>query len=329
MGVCPLAETQIKRIPLTCTVPIDFEFTVTTTQPNSAIRVTPESGVIPARGSIDLIVAFTPINYVTSHMTFELTLTQFAAKPMSCQVTGASAPGLVTAKHLKVAPPPSTSEPRTHRATAHKARVAQSQRIPQSTVAQSVANDTPSIPNLSTVHHINQLLNQPALEGLNAVSVLDANPHRPQPREALSTQFSKELRDASAKLSKGSPGLSHEDRRDILAQRREAELIYLSAQGIGLSFCDNLIAVMPTVVPSLSGASVEASAADRKAAKLDAVPTRTFRRIESAVALPDSMVWIPDMQVEWQRRAESLGRFIRAARTVTRRIMIAPLYICH
>lgn len=54
----------------------------------------PPPGVIPAGGELQLRVTFTPVQYETSRITFQLIVSQFNTRPFLCTVTGCSAPHL-------------------------------------------------------------------------------------------------------------------------------------------------------------------------------------------------------------------------------------------
>lgn len=50
------------------------------------------AGVIAAGGEVKLLVTFTPSQYQTSQLTFQLIVSQFNTKPFLCTVTGRSGP---------------------------------------------------------------------------------------------------------------------------------------------------------------------------------------------------------------------------------------------
>ena len=71
-GKCGIGESHAKRVTLACNVPIDFEFGITVTQPNSAFQVQPTQGIVPANGSIEVQVIFAPSRLVTELMEIEV-----------------------------------------------------------------------------------------------------------------------------------------------------------------------------------------------------------------------------------------------------------------
>lgn len=59
-GDCFVGETVTKRIPLTCNVPIQFGFEIKVIDPHPDFTISPLKGIIPASGSIDVVVEFRP-----------------------------------------------------------------------------------------------------------------------------------------------------------------------------------------------------------------------------------------------------------------------------
>ena len=51
-------------------------------------------GYVPGGSKIDLKISFTPVEYCTAQMQFQLMVSQFNGKPLSCSVTGTCMPGL-------------------------------------------------------------------------------------------------------------------------------------------------------------------------------------------------------------------------------------------
>ncbi|XP_075871878.1 cilia- and flagella-associated protein 221 isoform X2 [Nelusetta ayraudi] len=90
----PLGQSVCHVIPLRCGCPVEFEFQVYIMEPDKAFSVHPLTGVIPAGGELQLRVTFTPVQYETSRITFQLIVSQFNTQPFLCTVTGCSAPHL-------------------------------------------------------------------------------------------------------------------------------------------------------------------------------------------------------------------------------------------
>lgn len=53
------------------------------------------TGIIPAQGEADVAVTFAPFEFQTALMKIQLTISQFNSKPIVCQFTGSSVPGLL------------------------------------------------------------------------------------------------------------------------------------------------------------------------------------------------------------------------------------------
>ena len=50
--------------------------------------------MVPANGSVQITVCFSPSEFSTCHMKLQLVVSQFNSKPLICTFTGNSAPGL-------------------------------------------------------------------------------------------------------------------------------------------------------------------------------------------------------------------------------------------
>ncbi|KAF6733336.1 Cilia- and flagella-associated protein 221 [Oryzias melastigma] len=94
LSAVPLGQSVQRTIPLRCSCPVDFEFQVLVIQSHEAFSVQPLSGVISANQDSKITVTFSPRQYRTSSITFQLVVSQFNTKPYLCTVTGSSAPHL-------------------------------------------------------------------------------------------------------------------------------------------------------------------------------------------------------------------------------------------
>ncbi|RVE75322.1 hypothetical protein OJAV_G00015970 [Oryzias javanicus] len=94
LSAVPLGQSVQRVIPLRCSCPVDFEFQVLVIQSHEAFSVQPLSGVISANQDSTITVTFSPRQYRTSSITFQLVVSQFNTKPYLCTVTGSSAPHL-------------------------------------------------------------------------------------------------------------------------------------------------------------------------------------------------------------------------------------------
>ena len=298
IGAVPLADTKIKKFQLSCSVPIDFDFSVTVATSHPCFTVAPLHGTLPAKGTADITVTLTPQSYTTATFAFEVLLAQFNAKPMRCTVVGTSTPGLHKAATVAAltAAPVAPEQPRT---TARPARAAPRKAPAEPAPELPLVVDGVVIPaSLGSIHHVNKVLNQPSLDGLNARVVLNDKPAGSHlSRNAKQDMLTQELRVLAKRAARGDPELSHDGRQAILSDRRAAEHVYQTAQG--------------------AGSTVEALAFARTENFTEEYPARTFRRVDAPPALvPEHLSFLADPAAEWQRRAESSQRFISAARTV-------------
>ncbi|KAM6893485.1 LOW QUALITY PROTEIN: cilia- and flagella-associated protein 221-like [Xenentodon cancila] len=94
LSAVPLGQRVFHTIPLRCSSPIDFEFQVNVIEPHEAFSIHPVTGVIPASSEAKITVIFSPHQYETCQVTFQLVVSQFNTKPYLCTVTGSSAPFL-------------------------------------------------------------------------------------------------------------------------------------------------------------------------------------------------------------------------------------------
>lgn len=92
-GVCPIQTPTVKSFSIKCNVPIDFEYKISILSSHPAFALSSMLGTIPANGEVRIVLTYTPSDYTTSSMAFELLLSQYNAVPIRCQVTGSCAPG--------------------------------------------------------------------------------------------------------------------------------------------------------------------------------------------------------------------------------------------
>ncbi|XP_062866472.1 cilia- and flagella-associated protein 221 [Trichomycterus rosablanca] len=96
-----LGQSATHVFPLSCSFPVDFEFQVHCLQSHEAFSINPLSGVIPANGSVDVTVTYTPLQYGTAEMTLQLVTSQFNSKPFVCTLTASCSPHLTLNKQTK------------------------------------------------------------------------------------------------------------------------------------------------------------------------------------------------------------------------------------
>ncbi|XP_078572039.1 cilia- and flagella-associated protein 221-like [Branchiostoma floridae x Branchiostoma japonicum] len=90
----PIGQIRVKKIPLRCNAPIDFEFQISFIQPHPAFKVEPQTGTVPANGEAVITVTFSPSEFITANMKIQVTVSQFNSKPLLCSFVGTSQPGL-------------------------------------------------------------------------------------------------------------------------------------------------------------------------------------------------------------------------------------------
>lgn len=71
-GKCAVGETYTKRVGLTCNVPIDFEYEIIMMEPSAAFVVQPQQGLVPANGTVEVEVIFSPSRLVTEVVEIEV-----------------------------------------------------------------------------------------------------------------------------------------------------------------------------------------------------------------------------------------------------------------
>ncbi|RQM25312.1 hypothetical protein B5M09_000902 [Aphanomyces astaci] len=90
----PLGFASTRTVTIGCSVPIEFEFRIQVKRAHSSITVHPVHGTIPANGEAEITIAFQPIVMANVFCEIELLVSQFDFQPMTCVISGASAPGL-------------------------------------------------------------------------------------------------------------------------------------------------------------------------------------------------------------------------------------------
>ncbi|XP_063733661.1 cilia- and flagella-associated protein 221 isoform X2 [Eleginops maclovinus] len=95
LSAVPLGNSVCQAIPLRCSCPIDFDFQVHVLQPHEAFCIQPLTGVIPANGEENIMVTFSPLQYETCQVTFQLIISQFNSRPFLCTISGSCTPHLV------------------------------------------------------------------------------------------------------------------------------------------------------------------------------------------------------------------------------------------
>lgn len=95
MGWCQLSKTIRKLVPISCDVPVDFEFSVRVLEPHPDMEVGPMQGFVPGEDTAYVTFAYTPSRMATATMTVEVSISQFGFKPQKCAVIGSAGPGAI------------------------------------------------------------------------------------------------------------------------------------------------------------------------------------------------------------------------------------------
>ncbi|KAG9465478.1 hypothetical protein GDO78_018231, partial [Eleutherodactylus coqui] len=95
----PLGQSSHYVLPLRCSCPVDFAFSITCPQPHKDFDISPASGIIPGGEAVEVTVTYNPSSYGTAQIRLELLISEFNAKPRICVITGTCTPRL-TAKYV-------------------------------------------------------------------------------------------------------------------------------------------------------------------------------------------------------------------------------------
>ncbi|ESO95222.1 hypothetical protein LOTGIDRAFT_144748 [Lottia gigantea] len=91
----PVGESICRKFPIKCNVPVDFEYQLELIKQHPFLSIEPLSGTVPGNGQVDISVTFSPCEFLTAQLTVQLITSQFNSKPILCNFTGSSAPGLL------------------------------------------------------------------------------------------------------------------------------------------------------------------------------------------------------------------------------------------
>jgi hypothetical protein len=93
-GKVAIGTTKSKSIPLSCKIPIQFEFDITIIEADPDFEVAPTSGVIPADGSVEVVITYLPKRHRTSRIELRFNIAQFDFEPVMVSVVGNCSPDL-------------------------------------------------------------------------------------------------------------------------------------------------------------------------------------------------------------------------------------------
>jgi len=100
-GKVAIGTSKSKNIPLSCKIPIQFEYEITVVEAHPDYEITPLTGVIPADGTTHVVVTFNPSRHRTVTAELKFHIAQFGFEPVSVSVVGSSAPDLHKEEVLK------------------------------------------------------------------------------------------------------------------------------------------------------------------------------------------------------------------------------------
>lgn len=91
-GSVAIGTSQSKVIPLSCKIPIQFEFEITVVEAHPDLTITPLSGIIPADGSSEIVATFAPMKHRTARAELQFHVAQFNSEPALVTVLGSCFP---------------------------------------------------------------------------------------------------------------------------------------------------------------------------------------------------------------------------------------------
>ena len=83
-----------KSFNMRSTASIEFEYIIEIIQKHDAFNIEPLEGIIPFNRDAFVNVTFSPTEFSTAIMTFQMVISQFNSKPITCTFYGSSTPGL-------------------------------------------------------------------------------------------------------------------------------------------------------------------------------------------------------------------------------------------
>jgi len=199
-GKCSITETMSKVVPLSSSVPIEFEFELKILKPSTFFDVSPLQGIIPANGKVDITISFNPLQYHSAQMNVEINISQYDFEPFVCTLTGAGSPDSFSSEPLPLTLSPLT----THKVpTMKRTRKLKIKRpIPPPIDPSIMMEGIMMPPLLDCVHAVSSVLtSQPGklkLKDLKA-ALAQSNSAEAPGRQLLEAGFNKTLADETAR----------------------------------------------------------------------------------------------------------------------------------
>jgi hypothetical protein len=73
-GIVPLGNTEIMKFPLTCKIPLNFEYEFIPKKEHPDIVINPLSGTIPGKGTTEIEIVYTPSDTITVAGEYEVVI---------------------------------------------------------------------------------------------------------------------------------------------------------------------------------------------------------------------------------------------------------------
>lgn len=71
-----------------CKLPLNFEFEFNLLRDHPDIKISPQKGILPGKGSVEIEITYAPSTSTTAILETELKLSQFDFEPLIIKVTG-------------------------------------------------------------------------------------------------------------------------------------------------------------------------------------------------------------------------------------------------
>lgn len=94
-GRVAIGTKKTRAIPLSCKIPIQFEYEITVLESHPDFEVSPLMGAIPADGTTEVVVTFAPTRHRTARAELQFNISQFDFDPVTVSVVGSCAPDLL------------------------------------------------------------------------------------------------------------------------------------------------------------------------------------------------------------------------------------------
>jgi len=93
-GSVAIGTKRAKVLPLSCKVPLHFEFNILVLDAHPDFHISPLEGVIPPDGAVNVTITFLPSKHRTARMEIQVNSAPFDCEPMQITVVGSSAPNV-------------------------------------------------------------------------------------------------------------------------------------------------------------------------------------------------------------------------------------------